>query len=412
MPDNLRVAHFTNVYKPVVNGVVTSVSTFRETLSELGHSVFLFAPDASGYEDEDPYVFRYPSVGIPGQNYPLTVPISPSVDWLLPRLKLHILHADHPFLLGRVAAAKSVQLNLPLVFTFHTRYREYSHYVPLLPAVVVREFIDAYMGEYLEKCHLVVAPSRGIARLIEQRYGVEEGIHVIPTGIYLDKWKPRAHPNPYVELGWNAEDRILVSAGRLEEEKNWDTLLAAFVAASQKIERLRLVILGEGNRRGALEAAARKAGVQDSLCLPGSAGPDRFPDFLRHATLFCFASITETQGLVTLEAMASGLAVVAVRATGTEDVVDDGATGRLVENDAGELARAIVELLDNDDLRARMAAAGERKAGDHDALSCAQRMVETYHQAIESNAVGRRLKLKVRPRFPVEAPWPRLFEAT
>ena len=128
----MHIAHFTNTYRPVISGVVRSVSTFRQALVELGHNVFIFTQQASDYEDTEPFIFRYPALDLPVfHDFPSTIPLSPFVDRLLPHLKLDLIHTHHPVLLGQTAASKAEELDLPLIFTFHTRYREYSHYVPL-----------------------------------------------------------------------------------------------------------------------------------------------------------------------------------------------------------------------------------------------------------------------------------------
>ena len=127
----MHIAYFTNAYLPVVNGVVRSVQSFRDALSALGHNVFIFAQE-DDYEDTEPFIFRYPSLNLPlPGDIPPALPVSPFVDQLLPKLKLDVIHTHHPFLLGQTAAGKARDLNLPLVFTFHTQYHEYTHYIPL-----------------------------------------------------------------------------------------------------------------------------------------------------------------------------------------------------------------------------------------------------------------------------------------
>ena len=113
----MHIAHFTNYYLPTVNGVVRSVETFRQALTQQGHNVFVFAQSDGDYEDEAPFIFRYPSLTLPGEiDIPAVIPISPFVDRLLPSLKLNVIHTHHPVLLGQTAARKAEELDLPLVF--------------------------------------------------------------------------------------------------------------------------------------------------------------------------------------------------------------------------------------------------------------------------------------------------------
>ena len=110
MKNRLHIAHYTNTYYPVVSGVVRSVSTFRQALTELGHNVFIFAQDGRGYQDKEPFVFRYPAITLPMHpNYPITLPISQKINRLLSTLKLDVMHSHHPFLLGAIAAKKAAE---------------------------------------------------------------------------------------------------------------------------------------------------------------------------------------------------------------------------------------------------------------------------------------------------------------
>ena len=155
-----RVGMFTNVYLPTTNGVVVSVETFRKALTKLGHDVFIFGPDSGDIEDRAPFIFRYPAVELPLQKYPLTLPVSSYIDHVLKNLKPQVLHANHPALLGRVAEKKAEELNLPLVYTYHTRYADYSHYADPLPQENVREFHRSLAGIVYEQ----LPPCRGAER--------------------------------------------------------------------------------------------------------------------------------------------------------------------------------------------------------------------------------------------------------
>ena len=155
----MHVAFFSNAYLPVVTGVVRSVDTFRQGLTELGHNVFIFAPRARKYEDRTPFVFRYPSLEIGmGYNVQMVIPVSRFANQLLPLLELDIVHSHHPFLLGETAAKKAAKLNLPLVFTFHTRYCEYSHYAGIGQGIT-KKVTHRKLSDYLSKCQHVLCPA-------------------------------------------------------------------------------------------------------------------------------------------------------------------------------------------------------------------------------------------------------------
>lgn len=379
--DRLRVAMFTNVYLPTVNGVVVSVESFRRALTELGHHAYILAPASGEIEDRAPYVFRYPAVELPLQKYPLTLPVSPYVDRLLRNLKPQVLHANHPALLGRVAERKSEELNLPLVFTYHTRYADYSHYASPLPQENVKDFIEAWLGVFISKCHHLVVPSQSIKTLIQQTYPIQGSISVVPTGIDLDHFQARDRNQSRQQLGWSAHEKILISVGRLAKEKNFDLLLQAFALLPD--QGTRLVILGSGDEHKPLEKLAQELGIQSRCQFTGAVPNTDIPTYLGAADLFVFASLTETQGLVTLEAMASGLPVVAVDASGTRDAVSSECS-LLTEADSQALARGMAEMLARQDL-AQLAQAAQQRAAQFSLLAQGQQMVEVYQKAIESH---------------------------
>jgi len=395
----MHIAHFTNTYQPVVSGVVRSIDTFRQSLIELGHLVFIFAQDAGTFEDAEPFIFRYPAFDLPGMHdFPLTIPFSPFVEKLLPSLKLDVIHSHHPFLLGHSAARRATDLNLPLVFTFHTRYRDYSHYIPIEQKMVKRQ-IDQIISDYMRHCQHIVVPSESMRRLLAEEYGVTGHVTAVPTGIKTEPYRQADGQAVRQEQGWG-EDKVLISIGRLAEEKNWTTLLAAAIQVMQKHSNVRFVLIGEGDERKSLEKVAHNAGLADRIEFTGRLPFSKVPGYLKAADLFCFASVTETQGLVTMEAMAAGLPVVAVDAAGTRDEVRHGQEGLLTPNDSQALAQAIARVIDDDHLLYRFKQAAEQKAETFDAVGQAKRLVAVYEQAGEDKKAGLSVQVeKVKPMF-------------
>lgn len=381
--DRLRVAMFTNVYLPNTNGVVVSVEAFRKALTRLGHHPYVFAPASGEIEDRAPYVFRYPAIELPLQKYPLTLPVSPYVDHLLLNLRPQVLHANHPALLGKVAERKSEELDLPLVFTYHTRYADYAHYARPLPAENVKEFIQTWLGEFMSHCHHLVVPSQSIYDMLKQQYDLQAHVSVVPTGLDLQDFGQKSREQARQELGWSQDAKILISVGRLAKEKNFDLLLKAFAQVPDDFD---LYILGAGDELKSLQDLANQLGIQERCHFPGLIPTSEIPTYLAAANLFVFASVTETQGLVTLEAMASGLGVAAVDASGTRDAVSQECSSLCAEEPQA-LARAIGEMLERPDCgpQARL------RAQQFDLLAQGERLVQVYRQAQESHSRGQRV---------------------
>ena len=395
----MHIAYFTNFYLPVVNGVVRSVQSFREALTALGHNVFIFAQE-DDYEDTEPFIFRYPSLRLPlAVDIPTALPVSPFVDQLIPKLKLDIIHTHHPVLLGQTAATKARDLNLPLVFTFHTQYQEYTHYFPF-PQEQVQEFLKStimhWMRDFMRKCQHIVIPSESMRSILVNDYGLVDRFTVIPTGIDINPYKKANGSQLRTEWGWQ-DDKVIISAGRLAEEKNWVTLLQAFAQAQKVQPAIRLVLLGDGPQAEALKQLVGELGIAERVTFVGKVPFTEVPTYLKSADLFAFASITETQGLVTLEAMAAGLPVVAVDASGTRESVDDGAQGFLVQNDAQDLANGILKLVEDPGLMSKFKTAALKKSRAFDNTRLSRKMLKVYEQAIEDKKEEKYVTVEDRP---------------
>jgi 1,2-diacylglycerol 3-alpha-glucosyltransferase len=383
----LRIAHFTNTYFPVMSGVVRSVSTFRQAQEELGHTVFVFGQEAPNYVDEEPFVFRYPSFNIPIRNYPATIPVSNHIDWVIPKLKLNVIHAHHPAPMGNAAADKCEKLNIPLVFTHHTRYQEYAQYMGL-PEDLMKDIIEHQLANYMQKCQHIVAPSESIKEMIASVYGIQERVTVIPTGIDLKPYRSVNGRSVRQARNWTDDKKVIVSVGRLVGEKNFDTLIKAFAIVAKKHDDAILALIGDGPNKQELKKLAVQEGVSNQMDFVGQVPFEEMPNHLKAADFFAFASITETQGLVTLEAMAADLPVIAVDATGTSDIVEDGKDGILTENSPEKLAEGIDRVLSDPELANHLREGAIQKAEKYETLNVTSWMLDVYEQAIEDKKAG------------------------
>lgn len=405
--ERLHIAHFTNTYLPVMNGVVRSVTSFRQAQIDLGHNVFIFTHDTPGYKDEHPFIFRYPALNIPVRNYPVTIPVSPRIDWVLPILKPDVIHAHHPAPIGSAASDKAQKLNIPLVFTHHTRYQEYSQF--FVGEELGREVVERLIADYLHKCQRVIAPSPSIKQLIEETYGLRRGVEVAPTGLDLTPYQEADGTAVRREQGWDDEEKIMISVGRLVQEKNVRTLLNAAVIVLKNHPQTRLVLLGDGPLQKELGKIARKGGIAEQVTFMGRVPFQDVPAYLKAADLFCFASVTETQGLVTMEAMAAGLPVAAVDASGTSDIVQDGKNGVLTENDSEALATAVSRILTNPDLAQKLREGALERAKAYEIHRTTSHLLEVYREAIADHRRGFHLQPdKRKPIF--QMAWERLLE--
>jgi len=381
----MHIGHFTNTYHPSISGVVRSVASYRQALSELGHNIFIFTQDAGDYQDTESFIFRYLSLHFSFPvDFPATIPVSPFMDRLIPLLNLDLIHAHHPILLGQIAANKAEELDIPLVFTFHTRYREYSHYIPI-PQDIVQDFlkgaIDLWLRDFIQKCDHVVVPSESMRAVLAEQYGFSEEVTVVPTGIDLRPYEGLDGEPLRRDHGWG-DDIVITSVGRLGSEKNWTTLVRAVARLIKNHPQVRLVIIGDGPERKRLRRLSKELGIAERVDLIGKVPFDMVPNYLKASDLFAFASTTETQGLVTLEAMAAGLPVVAVDAVGTRDIIEHGENGLLTENDDASIASAIERILDDRNVYEHFSQTSILKARSLEFRSQAKKMMSVYEEAI------------------------------
>ena len=401
----MHIAFFTNYYHPVVNGVVRSVASFRENLMKQGHNVFIFAQSDNTYKDDEPFIFRYPSLPLPLGDISTAIPVSSFVDQLLPALKLDVIHTHHPILLGQTAARKATELDLPLVFTFHTQYWEYTHYVPF-PQEAIQDFlknaVHRWLREFMQKCQHIIIPSESLKDILIRDYGLHERYSVIPTGTDLEPFQNADGKSLRSKNGWQ-EESVLISVGRLAPEKNWDTLVRAFAKVHEKHAGTRLVLIGDGAARSSLEALAAELGVAEQVTFTGALPFQEIPRYLKAADAFAFASVTETQGLVTIEAMAAGLPVVAVDGSGTRDIMEHGKQGFLVENDPDALAKGIHKLLADPQRLKRLSNNALKKAKTFEVNQLGKQLLGVYEQAIQDKKENQHVTLQTEETAVQEA---------
>jgi len=341
----VRIALFTNNYLPFCGGVTISVETLRRGLESSGHEAWVFGPRLNGPKDVSDRVVRYPS--IPVATYPefaLAVPYSRRIDRLVTALDFDVIHAHHPFLLGPAARRLARRNRRPLVFTYHTRYEKYAHYVPL-PLRLVQAAALRISAGFAAQADAVLAPSALIRDELHAR-GVRTPIAVVPTGVDLQRFRPGDRAAARRSLGVRAADPVVLYVGRLDREKSVDRVLLAFERVASTLPAAQLVLVGQGTDALPVAGRIRFLGLRPHHALA---------EHYQAADVFLFASETETQGLVLAEAAACGLPAVAVDAPGCDEVVRDGDTGILTKGDPAALAEAVIGLLLDPERRRAMA---------------------------------------------------------
>jgi glycosyltransferase involved in cell wall biosynthesis len=373
-------------YIPRLSGVVISLASYVQALRADGHRVVIAAPAYPGHRDEDADVLRLPSVRNPADpGFPVALPLRARLlgD---PRVQAaDVVHAHSPFIMGRLALSAARRLGRPLVFTHHTLYHEYVHYIPWFSPRLTRPAVLRYVRDFANRCDLVIAPSAVIREMLRQQ-GVTARIEVLSTGTIdpaqtagLD---PRAARTRY---GIPADRPLLVTVSRLAPEKSVDMVLRAFQQVSDPPGAY-LLVVGGGPSAASLEALARELGIGERVRFSGALPHEGALEVMAGADLFVFASQTETQGLVLVEAMAAGVPVVAIGVAGAAEVVADGESGLLVSPGSEALAAGMGRLLADPTLRGQLGRRGKEIAAAYAAQNLARRLVGLYQSVMTEHA--------------------------
>ncbi|HSH85243.1 MAG TPA: glycosyltransferase [Guyparkeria sp.] len=383
----LKVAMVTNNFLPFIGGVPISIDRLRRGLEHLSHRVRIIAPSYADQDQQDRDVVRIPSWFSMGRHreFRLANPFSPRIRRELKAFAPDIIHIHHPFWLGWTALKRARRLQVPTIFTYHTRLEHYSHYVPL-PGPLFRNLIaHAAVRRFANHCTGVIVPTESAQEYLRV-IGVVSPIYVHPTGIDFN------HFQTVDELATNAlrkrygirpEERVLVSVSRLSQEKNIDFLIAALDELRQRsTQPFRCLIIGTGGERGRLQERIDALGLSRTVTLVGGVPPDEMARYYQLGDAFVFASKSETQGMVILEAMAAGLPVVAVRSSGIDDVVKHEVNGFKTVEDIGQWTTAARCLLEDDALRAAMAEQAVVTARRHDINHFAADVADSYRQVL------------------------------
>lgn len=376
----MRIGVFSDSYLPYTSGLVRSVQLFAEELGAQGHEIYIFAPRYANCHREE-RVFRFASVPSPtNPDYWLAIPLSWRLPRLLRRLGLDVVHVHSPFLLGRAGAYWARRLGIPLVFTYHTLYEHYVHYVPL-GRRWTRALARHMSAKFCNACDLVLAPSASVADYLRS-IGVRAPVEVLPTGIRLEEFAAADPAWLRATFGLGPEETILLCVCRLGLEKNLDFLLLAFREIAAVRPETRLVMVGGGPAAPALKRLAHELGLQEKVVFTGFLPREKVVSAYRGADLFVFSSVTETQGIVVAEAKAAGLPVVAVGAFGVSEMVNDGVDGFLTPPDVGQFRDRVLQLLDDGELRRAMAARGREAVESLSITNCTRRLVAWYEMLL------------------------------
>lgn len=377
----MNVWMMTNTYTPFVGGVARSVAAFTRECRKAGHRVLVVAPVYEGAPASEPDVVRIPAIqNFNGSDFSFALPVPGYLTSYFDECRPDIVHSHHPHLLGNTAVRIASRFNRPLVFTHHTMYEHYLHYVPA-EASRMREFVISLVTGYCNLCDCVVAPSRSVAEILRER-SVETPIEIIPTGVDVQQYERGNGATFRCRHGIPRRAFVAGYVGRLAPEKNLPFLAEAMRAFASRTRRSHFLVVGSGPSSQEIRKVFRDAGLRRRLHLAGSLEGQDLVDAYHAMDVFVFASHSETQGMVLTEAMAAGRPVVALDASGVREVVVDGRNGRLLDSqDPEEFAAAVGGIASaSSQQREQLGRAAVETAREFSMERCARDLMAVYER--------------------------------
>jgi len=346
----LRVAMFTNNYLPFIGGVPLSIDRLYRGLIQAGSKVKIFAPEYPGQwsDPEDGNVVRCPALfhwrlaGFPVANI-----FSCKIKVAFKAFECDVVHVHHPFWLGKKGMRLAKKRDLPVVLTYHTRLERYTHYFPF-PGTAIKNLVaHLLIKHFANHCDAIITPTPSTEEYL-RNLGVSALIETIPSGISMDDYDCWTTPEVRESRSRYAatDEPLLISVSRLAKEKNLNFLIDGLAKVKELTHTsFKCLLVGDGPEKARLEEKVTTLGLKKQVIFSGNLPPKEVARCYLAADLFVFASTSETQGMVLIEAMAGGCPVVAVRASGVHDVVRDGYNGLMVAESTVNWAKAVATLL-------------------------------------------------------------------
>lgn len=380
----MRIAIFTNNYLPNPYGVTASIESFRVELEKMGHTVYIFAPAFKGFKDENPNVYRYPSVDLTfrGVRYPIAIPFSYKISRVLKNLELDIVHAQHPNLLGWEAKKWAKKKGVPLIFTWHTLYDQYAHFAPLMPTFLAAWWSIGNAKRFANAADQVIIPTPSVKTIV-QNWGVKnKNITAIASGIVEEKFADADRELIRKKHSIKSDDFAVLLVSRLTAEKNVEFVFESLLPFLKENQNTRFLIVGGGDKLETLQNLVQKNSLKKQIIFTGVLEQDEVKNYYAAADIFVYGSKSETQGMILTEAMYMGLPIVAVKAPGAQDMVGNFVTGILTKESKEEFSQAVLKLFNDSELRKQYAQNARKSAlENYTSQVCTQKLLGTYEKA-------------------------------
>lgn len=388
----MRIGLFSDTYSPDINGVVSSIVTLQHALEGLGHDVFVVTNQPKlfqqTYEDR---VLRLPGIELKSMyGYTMSSPVHIKAMKTIREMNLDVIHVHTEFGIGLYARMVAKKLHIPLVSTYHTTYEDYTHYINPLHIKTVekvaRKGVSKISKLYGKSCQAMISPSEKTKEML-QGYGIQTDIYVIPTGLNLRRFdKSNTGPDTIKELrskyGISEQTFVILYVGRLAKEKSIDFVIEGFSKLDLSKHDIKLMIVGGGPDENSLAELAKSLNIADKVVFTGKIPSAEVPAYYHAADAFVSASLTETQGMTFIEALAAECPLFARPDDVLTDLVLEDKTGYYFTTPEGFAEKILHHLEKPAKARKAMAVAAKDQVRIYDDRQFGQAVADVYTKTI------------------------------
>lgn len=393
----MRIALMTNNYKPFIGGVPISVERLSQELVRQGHQVTVFAPTYEEQKAEE-NVFRYSSFRkkvLGGVTLPN--PFDRRIEKEFSRQKFDVIHVHHPMLIGKTAVYLSRKYKIPLAFTYHTRYEQYLN--TFAGTDILEPFVPMYLRSFLKHCDIIFTPTKGLQEYLKTACRVPaHKLEILPTGLTEESYLTDEEKTLWIRRKYKAENcPLFLTVSRISPEKNIEFLIESLSLVKKQCKKpFRWILVGEGPEMARYQEKCRELQLEDEVSFVGKVSNEQIAPYFHAADAFLFASKTETQGIVILEAFAGKTPVYALNATGVSDLVVNGENGYLTEENVSEYAAGIVDFLNGKADLERLSRGAYKSALEYREEAVAIQAVRLYNRIIAADSGCKILRIEGR----------------
>ncbi len=388
----MRIGLFTDSYPPYINGVSTSVAMLKKALEQKGHTVYVVTVSNNALKheyNEKEKILKIPGIPIGIYDYRLSSIYPVTLINTMKKWNLDVIHSHTEFGIGILARLFAKQIHVPLVHTYHTLYEDYTHYI-------THGYFDKSskkIVEYLTKFYCdktaneLIVPTNKIYSLFKDKYQFTKNIHIIPTGIEVDRFFEENIDKKEVELlkkklGFKRNEFVILFVGRLAEEKNVEFLINAHKKLVEYDDKIKLLIVGDGPDKQKYEKLSETLGLEKNIIFNGKAAWEEIPIYYHASNIFSTASTTETQGLTVIEAMAAGVPPLCIDDESFRGTVTDELNGRIYKNEEEYIAQ-VIEFYENKKTIEIFSKQARVQAEHCSSRNYAERVLEVYDRALK-----------------------------